>query len=171
MLSAFRSSTKRRSRAGREAYATWASAALLALFAGSAWGQLPDGPGKAETEKICSQCHELARSISLRQDRAGWEATVNKMVGMGATASDAELKSITDYLTVHFAAEEVSCGKIVAGDHYEDEDGCCLVLRDEYYDCGCRRIRREYRDGSTRARVIRHDGVPCKPELGPDHGW
>ena len=68
----------------------------------------------------------------------------------------------------HFAAEEVPCGKIVAGDHYEDEDGCGLVLHDEYYDCGCRRIRH---DGSTRARVIRHDGKPCKPETGPDHGW
>ncbi|MCW2934585.1 MAG: hypothetical protein JWM19_5547 [Actinomycetia bacterium] len=71
----------------------------------------------------------------------------------------------------HFAAEEVPCGEIVGGDHYEDEDGCGLVLRDEYYDCGCRRIRREYHDGSTRARVIRHDGMPCKPQLGPDHGW
>jgi competence protein ComEA len=104
MRLAFRSSTKKLRRAVREAGAT---AALLAFFAGGAWGQLPDGPGKAETEKVCSQCHELARSISLRQDRAGWEATVNKMVGLGATASDAELKSITDYLTAHYAGEEM----------------------------------------------------------------
>jgi competence protein ComEA len=83
-----------------------ATVAILAIFAGAAWAQLPDGPGKVETEKICSQCHELARSISLRQDRAGWETTVNKMAGLGATASDAELKSITDYLAAHFAAEE-----------------------------------------------------------------
>ena len=40
---------------------------LLALFAVPAYAQLPDGPGKAETERICSQCHELERSISLRQ--------------------------------------------------------------------------------------------------------
>jgi competence protein ComEA len=82
-------------------------AVLLALSASCAWAQLPDGPGKTETEKVCSQCHELARSISLRQDRAGWETTVNKMVGMGAEASGAELKSITDYLAAHFASEEV----------------------------------------------------------------
>jgi competence protein ComEA len=79
----------------------------LTLFAGAAWAQLPDGPGKAETERICSQCHELARSISLRQDRAGWQATVDKMVGMGATASDADLRAITNYLTAHFQAEDV----------------------------------------------------------------
>ena len=72
---------------------------------------------------------------------------------------------------IHFTAEEAPCGKIVAGDHYVDEDGCGLVLRDEYYDCGCRRIRHEYHDGSTEVRVIRHDGKPYKPELGPDHGW
>jgi competence protein ComEA len=80
---------------------------LFLLVSASAWAQLPDGPGKAETEKVCSQCHELARSVSLRQDRAGWETTVNKMVGLGAVVSDAELKSIEDFLTAHYAAEEV----------------------------------------------------------------
>src|SRR6202000_518068 len=86
----------------------WRSAAIfLVAFGGSAWAQLPDGPGKAETEKVCSQCHELARSISLRQDRAGWETTVNKMVGLGANASDADVQKITDYLAAHFGAEEI----------------------------------------------------------------
>ncbi|SPF35983.1 hypothetical protein SBA4_1780005 [Candidatus Sulfopaludibacter sp. SbA4] len=60
----------------------------LALFAASAWAQLPDGPGKAETEKICAQCHELERSISLRQDRDGWQATMNKMITLGAKGTD-----------------------------------------------------------------------------------
>ena len=108
IISRVLNSVGRDRQAGRLSYGNAsATAALIALFAGGAWGQLPDGPGKVETEKVCSQCHELARSISLRQDRAGWETTVNKMVGMGATASDAELKSITDYLAAHYAAEEV----------------------------------------------------------------
>src|SRR6202789_1328537 len=79
----------------------------FAFLAGGAWAQLPDGPGKAETEKICSQCHELARSISLRQDHAGWEATVNQMVSLGAKASDKETAAVIDYLTAHFAADEI----------------------------------------------------------------
>jgi len=83
------------------------AAAILALAAGAAWAQLPDGPGKAETERVCSQCHELARSISLHQDRAGWDATVAKMVGLGAKATDAEIQAVTDYLAAHFPAEEV----------------------------------------------------------------
>src|ERR1700734_522672 len=79
----------------------------FALVAGGAWAQLPDGPGKAETEKICSQCHELARSISLRQDHAGWQATVDKMVSLGAKATDKEIGAVIDYLAANFAAEEV----------------------------------------------------------------
>jgi competence protein ComEA len=79
--------------------------ALVAALAAGAWAQLPDGPGKAETEKLCSQCHELERSISLRQDRAGWAATVDKMMSLGATASDSEVRMITDYLAVHYPGE------------------------------------------------------------------
>lgn len=78
-----------------------------ALFAAAAFAQLPDGPGKAETQKVCSQCHEIERSISLRQDRAGWQATINKMVDLGANASDAELKTVLDYLSTHYPAEAV----------------------------------------------------------------
>jgi competence protein ComEA len=79
----------------------------LAFLATGAWAQLPDGPGKAETERLCSQCHELARSISLRQDHAGWETTVDKMVSLGAKATDKETTAVIDYLAAHFAAEEV----------------------------------------------------------------
>ena len=38
--------------------------------------ELPDGRGRAEMEKMCKQCHELARSVSLRQDREGWDRTI-----------------------------------------------------------------------------------------------
>jgi competence protein ComEA len=79
----------------------------VALAAGAVWGQLPDGPGKAETQKVCSQCHELERSISLRQDRTGWQATINKMVDLGAKATDAELGATLDYLAAHYPADEV----------------------------------------------------------------
>jgi len=82
--------------------------AIAALACASAWAQqLPDGPGKAETQKVCTQCHELARSVSLRQDRAGWEATVNKMVTLGAKASNTEIESIVSYLTAHYPAEDI----------------------------------------------------------------
>ena len=40
---------------------------------------------------------------------------------------------------IHFMAERAPCGKIVQGDHYEDNDGYGLVIRGEYYQCGRRR--------------------------------
>jgi competence protein ComEA len=80
---------------------------LLALGAATspAWGQLPDGPGRQETEKLCSDCHELARSLSLRQDRDGWKTTMNKMISLGAQGSEQEFAAILEYLSSHFAAE------------------------------------------------------------------
>ena len=72
---------------------------------------------------------------------------------------------------IHFTDEKAPCGKVVAGDHYVDDDGLGMVLRDEYYDCGCSRIRHVYHDGSIEVLVTRHDGKPCKPEPGADHGW
>ena len=56
---------------------------FLTVFATRIYAQLPDGPGQAETEKLCKQCHEVARSVSLRQDRAGWNNTMTKMVAFG----------------------------------------------------------------------------------------
>jgi len=80
----------------------------LLLLAGAVWAQqLPDGAGKAETERICAQCHELARSISLRQDRAGWQATMDKMVTLGAKGSDKEFQAVVEYLARNFPADEV----------------------------------------------------------------
>ena len=77
----------------------------LALSA-TAFAQLPPGPGKAETEKICSQCHELERSISPRQDRAGWQATIDKMVNLGAKGSDKDFELVLNYLASHYPADE-----------------------------------------------------------------
>src|SRR5215471_3812322 len=80
---------------------------LLSVIATSAFAQLPDGPGKVETEKICSQCHELERSVALRQDRAGWQATIDKMVGLGAEGTTKELAAVLDYLSTNFAGEQM----------------------------------------------------------------
>jgi len=82
----------------------------LALFAAvtlPAAAQLPDGPGKAEVQKFCAQCHELERSISLRQDRAGWQVTVSKMASLGMEATDKELGAVVDYLTAHYPSEQL----------------------------------------------------------------
>jgi competence protein ComEA len=68
---------------------------------------LPEGAGKAETEKLCKGCHEMARSISKKQDRDGWLATMTKMTGFGMKATDAEVIAVVEYLTKNYAADEL----------------------------------------------------------------
>lgn len=81
--------------------------AVLAITAMPLYGSLPDGPGKQETEQLCQGCHDIAQSVSLRQDRNGWAATLIKMVGLGVQATDQELATILAYLSQHFPAEEL----------------------------------------------------------------
>lgn len=68
---------------------------------------LPEGPGRLETEKLCKQCHEMARSISKKQDRDGWISTMTKMSGFGMKATDAEVAAVVDYLSKNWAAEDI----------------------------------------------------------------
>lgn len=82
--------------------------AMAAICSLSYAQQLPDGPGKMETTKLCSQCHELARSISVRQDKAGWQITMAKMTTLGMKGSDADFQVVFDYLASHYQADEVA---------------------------------------------------------------
>ena len=70
-----------------------------------AWAQLPEGPGKAEVERICTQCHELQRSISLHEDHDAWAGTVSKMIGLGAQGTNKDFSLIVDYLAKNFPGE------------------------------------------------------------------
>lgn len=85
----------------------------MKLVVGMAWAavclaqQLPEGPGRVEVERICKGCHEMARSISPRQDRDAWNHTMTKMAAFGMKSTDAEYKAALDYLAKTFPADEV----------------------------------------------------------------
>jgi competence protein ComEA len=96
---------------------------LLALAA-PAWAQEP--PGRAEAVKICSQCHEFERSISLRQNRAGWQATMDKMIALGAKGTQKEFDTIVDYLAQMYPGEEVPKIKVNEARAVELESGLSL---------------------------------------------
>jgi hypothetical protein len=70
-----------------------------------------------------------------------------------------------------FTGELAPCGRTVDGQHYQDDDDEGLVIRDEYYSCGCRRILHTYHDGSIYSTVIRHNGTVMKERFSPDHGF
>jgi competence protein ComEA len=60
--------------------------------------KLPEGPGKDALLRVCGKCHSPAIVIANGQARDGWEATITKMAGLGASASDEEFTEILDYL-------------------------------------------------------------------------
>ena len=82
-------------------------ALAISVAAGTSSGQIPDGAGRAETEKLCSGCHELDRAVSLRQDRDGWKGTINRMVNFGADGTEAEFAAVLDYLSATYPASEL----------------------------------------------------------------
>lgn len=82
-------------------------AAFCTITAAFSQQTLREGAGREETVKLCSGCHEVARSISLRQDRDGWQATLRKMVALGTRGTDDEFAKVLDYLAKNYPADEV----------------------------------------------------------------
>ena len=85
----------------RAAFFTFA----FALTSGVASAQLPDGPGKDATVKVCSPCHEANRAAALRLTREGWEQTVSDMRWRGAKGTDEEFAEVIEYLVTNFLGE------------------------------------------------------------------
>ena len=101
-------------------------ALLTASFALAQGPQLPDGPGREETARLCRTCHEVARSISVRQDRAGWSTTLRKMTAFGMKATDKELDVVLEYLAKHFPADDVPKVNVNTATAIELESGLSL---------------------------------------------
>jgi competence ComEA-like helix-hairpin-helix protein len=66
---------------------------------------LPEGKGKAEFERICSQCHAVTVATKLRMNEDGWTGVVNDMVSRGAQGTDDEFDRVVRYLTAHFGPD------------------------------------------------------------------
>jgi competence protein ComEA len=80
--------------------------AVVSLTASTASAQaLPDGPGKAELQKVCGICHQAERSAAVRLTREGWEGVIGDMIARGARGSDEEFAAILDYLSKHFLGD------------------------------------------------------------------
>jgi mono/diheme cytochrome c family protein len=64
--------------------------------------KLPEGDGKQVTERVCSGCHGIDIMASERHTREEWQKVSDDMVARGADATDAEVKTIVEYLTKYF---------------------------------------------------------------------
>ena len=78
---------------------------VFAIFGGVMNADLPEGPGKAATVRVCGKCHAPERAASLHQRHDEWEETITKMVKLGAQGSDDEFEAILTYLSKIFGPE------------------------------------------------------------------
>ncbi len=101
-------------------------ATLLPVLLMAQASVLPDGPGREETERLCKNCHEVARSVSRRQDRDGWQATITRMVGFGTKGTDQEFAAIIEYLAKHYPADALPPVNVNTGAAIELESGLGL---------------------------------------------
>jgi competence protein ComEA len=87
---------------------------------------LPEAPGKAETMKVCSGCHEVTRATSMHLDRAGWQSEMEKMISLGAKGSPEDFENVLNYLSKNYPAEEVPKVRINSARPIELDAGLTL---------------------------------------------
>src|SRR5215213_4551795 len=92
--------------------------------------QLPDGPGKAELQKVCGVCHQAERSAAVRLTREGWEGVIGDMIARGARGTDAEFAAILDYLSKNFLGEAPRPLNINRATHVELESVAGLTRKE-----------------------------------------
>src|SRR5579872_5650480 len=63
---------------------------------------LPDGPGKAEVQADCTQCHSLNQVTNAGHSKKDWETAVYMMVNAGAKLPADQIPLVTDYLAKNF---------------------------------------------------------------------
>jgi competence ComEA-like helix-hairpin-helix protein len=91
-----------------------ASFSLLCLAAAQAQ-DLPEGKGKDTFAKICGACHDAGVVVTMHQSKDDWQSTVDDMKGRGADGSDADFKTIIEYLS-KYQGPEVNVNKASADD-------------------------------------------------------
>lgn len=56
-------------------------------------------------QKVCGTCHTPQSALVTRRTRAGWQEIIDKMVGLGAKASDEDFAAALDYLSTNWAPD------------------------------------------------------------------
>jgi competence ComEA-like helix-hairpin-helix protein len=92
------------------------AALVFGAAAGLAAAQdaLPEGRGKAEFTRICSQCHSTTIVTKQRNSEDGWSGVVDDMVSRGAQGTDDEFNRVVKYLAANFGPNSPSTGSKAA---------------------------------------------------------
>lgn len=85
-------------------------AALCAfLLAGAAYAQkhnLPDGKGKAELIRGCTDCHSVNLVVQKRRTPEDWKKVVDDMAARTSENSPKDVKNIIRYLDTNFGIKK-----------------------------------------------------------------
>jgi competence ComEA-like helix-hairpin-helix protein len=76
---------------------------FLSLTVAAAAQTLPDGPGKAVVERMCTPCHGLENVVRARMTKERWGGIVDDMVSRGASGTDDEIDQVINYLAANFS--------------------------------------------------------------------
>lgn len=68
---------------------------------------MPEGPGKEQTLRLCSTCHEAAKATSVKLTPDGWIETIDRMKAFGAVGADDDFAAVLEYLSTHFRGDTV----------------------------------------------------------------
>jgi competence protein ComEA len=93
---------------------------LFFCLVATAWTQtLPDGPGKAVVQRMCTPCHGLDNVVRAKMTKDRWSKVVDDMVSRGATGTDDEVDEVVDYLAAHFGPANTTKVNVNKGDAAE----------------------------------------------------
>ena len=76
---------------------------------------LPEGPGKATFEKMCTMCHGLEGIVRSKMSKDRWATIVDDMMSRGAKGTDEEVEQVIDYLAANFS-RKLNVNKATASD-------------------------------------------------------
>ena len=75
---------------------------VLVNYLATAYGPLPEGPGKAVMLNICTMCHSLDRVKARGATREEWDELLMHMLNEGAPLTDRDYPVILNYLARYF---------------------------------------------------------------------
>ena len=78
------------------------------VSAGAQADKLPEAPGKATVVGVCTSCHDSTVITDGPRTVPGWIDVTLSMKDFGAMATEAEWKTVTDYLIANLALLEVN---------------------------------------------------------------
>ena len=70
--------------------------------------KLPEAPGKPVVVKVCTSCHDSSIMTDAPRTIDGWVDVMYLMKDFGAMLTEAETKTVTDYLVTNLALVEMN---------------------------------------------------------------